>query len=151
MTCNIITYYAYLCINTIFCLYILRNIVEEYCASLLFALRFCKVGCQPGRSPPKGKMGSEICYCGDRLLQQWVKAKACGKNIEGFLWWLMVFRFRIPSTFVMDNMKQFDYKSFRKWCSDRIVHNFYSSPKLLQANGQVEATNKVIFKLIKKK
>ena len=50
-----------------------------------------------------------------------------------------------------DNGKQFDCDSFRKWCAKLHIRNYFSSSGHPQANGQVEATNKTIFKILKKK
>jgi transposase InsO family protein len=57
----------------------------------------------------------------------------------------------VPHTFVTDNEKQFDCEPFRKWCAELYIRNYFSSPRHPQANGQVEATNKTIFKILKKK
>lgn len=50
---------------------------------------------------------------------KWVEVEALetitSKNIEGFL------RFEILYNFVTKNGKQFNYKSFQKWCSDLVV------------------------------
>jgi transposase InsO family protein len=48
-------------------------------------------------------------------------------------------------------MKQFDCQPFQEWCLKLKIRNYYSSPGHLQANGQVEMTNKTIFKTRKKK
>ncbi|XP_059436632.1 uncharacterized protein LOC132169649 [Corylus avellana] len=45
----------------------------------------------------------------------------------------------------------FDCESFRNWCTGLHVRKYFSSPGHPQANGQVEATNKTIFKILKKK
>ena len=49
----------------------------------------------------------------------------------------------------MDNGKQFDNSAFRDFCSDLGIKNHYSSPAHLQANGQVEVTNRILLKIIK--
>ncbi|XP_059432543.1 uncharacterized protein LOC132165870 [Corylus avellana] len=46
---------------------------------------------------------------------------------------------------------QFDCESFRNWCAGLHVRQYFSSPGHPQANGQVEATNKTIFQILKKK
>ncbi|XP_059436627.1 uncharacterized protein LOC132169643 [Corylus avellana] len=73
------------------------------------------------------------------------------KNIEKFLWKSVICRYGIPHAFVTDNAKQFDCESFRDWCSGLHVRQYFSSPGHPQANGQVEATNKTIFMILKKK
>ena len=50
---------------------------------------------------------------------------------------------------VLDNGKQFDNSAFRDFCSDLGIKNHYSSPAHLQANGQVEVTNRILLKIIK--
>jgi hypothetical protein len=73
------------------------------------------------------------------------------KIIEHFLWKNIVCRYGVPHAFVTDNGKQFDYEPFRKWCAELHIRNYFSYPGHPQANGQVEATNKTIFKILKKK
>jgi transposase InsO family protein len=57
----------------------------------------------------------------------------------------------VPHAFVTDNGKQFNYDSFRKWCAELHIRNYLSSPGHPQANKQVKANNKTIFKILKKK
>jgi hypothetical protein len=73
------------------------------------------------------------------------------KTIQRFLWKSVVCRYGVPHAFVTDNGKQFDCEPFRKWCAELHIRNYFSSPGHPQANGQVKATNKTIFKLLKKK
>jgi transposase InsO family protein len=86
---------------------------------------------------------------------KWVEVEALihitSQNITRFLWRSVVCRYGLPHAFVTDNGKQFDCQAFRDWCEDLKVRNYFSSPGHLQANGQVEATNKTIFKMLKKK
>jgi transposase InsO family protein len=63
----------------------------------------------------------------------------------------VVTRFGIPHALVTDNRKQFDWQPFRNWCEKLKIRNFYSSPRHPQANGQVEITNKTLFRIIKNK
>jgi hypothetical protein len=73
------------------------------------------------------------------------------KTVQRFLWKNVVCRYGIPHAFVTDNGKQFDCEPFRKWCAELHIRNYFSSPGYPQANGQVEAINKTIFKILKKK
>jgi len=50
---------------------------------------------------------------------------------------------------VSDNDKQFDNSAFRDFCSELGIKNHYSSPAYLQANRQVEVTNRSLLKIIK--
>lgn len=60
-------------------------------------------------------------------------------------------RYRIPHTLITDNGKQFDNNNFREFCENlKIELKFYSLAHP-QANGQVEATNKTIKRMLKTK
>ena len=50
---------------------------------------------------------------------------------------------------VFDNEKQFYNSTFRDFCSELGIKNNYSLPTHLQANGQVEVTNRSLLKIIK--
>jgi transposase InsO family protein len=54
-----------------------------------------------------------------------------------------------PHTFVTDNGKQFDCNSFRKWCVELNIRNYFSMPMHPQENGQVEASNKTLMTIEK--
>ena len=73
------------------------------------------------------------------------------KSTEWFLWKNVICRYGIPYAFVIDNRKQFDCDSSWNQCIKPCIRNYFSSPGHPQANGQVEATNKTIFKILKKK
>ena len=70
------------------------------------------------------------------------------KNIRGFVWKAIICRFGIPRAFISDNRRQFDNSPFRKFCEELGIHNHYSSPGHLQANGQMEVTNRSLLKMI---
>ncbi len=86
---------------------------------------------------------------------KWVEVEALAKisigNIQNFLRKSVVCRYDIPHTFVIDNSKQFNCDSFRKWYAELYIWNYFSMPMLPQANGQVEATNKTPMTTLKKK
>jgi transposase InsO family protein len=70
---------------------------------------------------------------------KWVEVEALvnitTKSIERFLWKNVVCRYGIPHAFITDNGKQFDCGSFRKWCTELHIKNYFSSPDHAQANG----------------
>ena len=84
---------------------------------------------------------------------KWVEAEALAtitkRNIRSFVWRNIICRFRISRELVSDNEKQFDNSTFRDFCSELGIKNHYSSPTHPQANGQVEVTNRSLFKIIK--
>ncbi|XP_059428507.1 uncharacterized protein LOC132162267 [Corylus avellana] len=104
---------------------------------------------------PTGKGGVRFVVVAVDYFTKWAEAEALvnitAKNIEKFLWRSVICRYGIPHAFVTDNGKQFDCECFRSWCAGLHVRQYFSSPGHPQANGQVEATNKTIFKILKKK
>jgi transposase InsO family protein len=71
--------------------------------------------------------------------------------IKNFLWKMIICRFGIPYALVTDNGTQFDCKPFHHWCAELKIRHFFSSVYYPQSNGQVEATNKTLVKILKKK
>jgi ribonuclease HI len=104
---------------------------------------------------PRGKGGVRFAVVAVDYFTKWVEveplASITAKVIERFLWKNIVCRYGVPHALVTDNGKQFDCEPFRKWCTELHIKNYFSSPGHPQANGQVEATNKTIFKILKKK
>ena len=84
---------------------------------------------------------------------KWVEAEPLAtiteKSIRIFVWRNIICRYRIPRVLVSDNGKQFDNSTFKDFCSELGIKNHYSSPAHLQANGQVEVTNRTLLKIIK--
>ena len=48
-----------------------------------------------------------------------------------------------------ENGRQFDYTSFREFCDQLEIKNYYFSPSHPQANGQAEVANQSLLKIIK--
>jgi hypothetical protein len=71
--------------------------------------------------------------------------------IKNFLWKAIICRFGIPYALITDNGTQFDCKPFQEWCDELKIRHFFSSVYHPQSNGQVEATNKNLVKILKKK
>ena len=84
---------------------------------------------------------------------KWVKAETLAtimeKNVWNFVWKNIICRYDIPRVLVSENGKQFDNDAFRDFCSQLGIKNHYSSPADLQANKQVEVTNRFLLKIIK--
>ncbi|KAI5348488.1 hypothetical protein L3X38_001375 [Prunus dulcis] len=70
-------------------------------------------------------------------------------RIEDFIWTHICCRFGIPYAIITDNGKQFDSDLFRQFCSHLKINLFFASPAHPQSNGQVEAINKIIKKIMK--
>lgn len=63
----------------------------------------------------------------------------------------MVCWYDIPRVIIVDNGRQFDSDHYQDWCTELRIKAKYSSPGHLQANGQVEATNKTFVGILKKR
>ena len=86
---------------------------------------------------------------------KWVEAEPLSRiteaNTTSFIWRCIICRHGVPESIVTDNAKQFDNARLREICDQLKISKTYSSPRHPQANGQVEAVNKVIKENIKKK
>ena len=62
-----------------------------------------------------------------------------------------VYRFGIPQTITTDQGSMFTSGEFDEFATSMGIKMLNSSPYYAQANGQAEASNKVVIKLIKRK
>ena len=85
---------------------------------------------------------------------KWVEIEAYAnikdKDVSKFVWKNIIYRFGILQAIVADNWPQFDNIAFMTFCSKLKIKNLYSTPRHLQSNGQVEATNKTLLSALKK-
>jgi transposase InsO family protein len=86
---------------------------------------------------------------------KWVEAipmkSVTSKDIINFIKELVIHRFGIPQTITTDRGSVFISKEFRKFVDDMRIKLIRSSPYYAQTNGQAEASNQSIIKLIKRK
>ena len=86
---------------------------------------------------------------------KWVEAEVYAsikdKDITKFVWKNIVCRFEIPQTIIVDNGPQFNSATFRMFYEELRIKNLYSTPRYPQSNGQMEATNKTLLSLLKKR
>ena len=71
------------------------------------------------------------------------------KKTTDFVWRKLVYRYGIPYALIADNGRQFDNYNFRDFCQNLGIELKYCSPAHPQSNGQVEAANKIIKRLLK--
>ena len=62
----------------------------------------------------------------------------------------IIIRFRVPHRIISDNGTPFVNNSVRKMLEFYQVKHHFSSPYYPQGNGQAEATNKTLIKIISK-
>jgi hypothetical protein len=104
---------------------------------------------------PKGRGGASFAIVAIDYFTKWVEAEPLAKiteaNTSKFLWKNVICRFGIPYSIVSDNGKQFDNRKVRDLCEELGIKKHFSTPHHPQANGQVEAVNKTIKHILKKK
>jgi hypothetical protein len=104
---------------------------------------------------PSGKGNCRFLVVGVYYFTKWAEAgplmTITTGAIKNFIWKAIICRFKIPYALVTDNGTQFDCKPFQDWCAELKIRHFFSSVYYLQSNGQVEATNKTLVKILKKK
>jgi transposase InsO family protein len=85
---------------------------------------------------------------------KWVEAipmtYITGKQISKFILNYLICRYSIPQTIILDNGTPFKKQDVRELCKKFHIQHRFSTPYYPQRNGQAEATNKTILKILKK-
>ena len=86
---------------------------------------------------------------------KWAEAKELAEisttKVEKFVWENIICRFGVPQQIVTDNGTQFSSEQFQRFCTDLGIKKSFSAVDHPQANGQVEAINKIIKQNLKTK
>ncbi|KAK1627765.1 hypothetical protein QYE76_002080 [Lolium multiflorum] len=86
---------------------------------------------------------------------KWVEAvpmkSVASKDVINFVKEHVIHRFGVPQTITTDGGSVFISREFREFCEGMGIKLIRSSPYYAQANGQAEASNKSLIKLIKRK
>jgi hypothetical protein len=86
---------------------------------------------------------------------KWVEViplkKVTSENMVEFVKEHIIYRFGIPKTITTDQGTQFTSSEFRDFAESMRIKLLNSSPYYAQANGQAEASNKIMIKIIQKK
>ncbi|XP_021761159.1 uncharacterized protein LOC110725991 [Chenopodium quinoa] len=86
---------------------------------------------------------------------KWVEAEAVRgikwTDVSAFIWKSIIIRFGVPQSMVFDNGTQFETPQLKEWLEDQGIAYCFASVGRAQANGQVEAYNKLISNGIKRK
>ncbi|XP_065877541.1 uncharacterized protein [Euphorbia lathyris] len=79
---------------------------------------------------------------------KWIEAEAIAKitadNVIGFLKRAIIYRFRVPHSFITDNGRQFDCGQFRDFCAEWGIKGRYTSVAHPQSNGLTEVSNRTL-------
>ena len=85
---------------------------------------------------------------------KWAEAEAYvnikATSVVKFIKKNIIARFGIPKAFITDNGPQFISQQMNELCTKYNIELHHSTPYYPQANGQAEATNKTLLKIIKK-
>ena len=105
-------------------------------------------------NPPSSKGHQRVLAVTD-YFTKWVEAvpmrSVASKDVISFVKEHIIHRFGIPQTITTDGGSVFISEEFRKFADDMGFKLIRSSPYYAQANGQAEASNQSLIKLIKRK
>jgi hypothetical protein len=73
------------------------------------------------------------------------------REVISFVQEHIIYRFGVPQTLTTNQGPSFMSHQFREFTESMTIKLLNSSPYYVQANGQVEASNKVLIKIIKKR
>ncbi|KAL2475410.1 Pol polyprotein [Abeliophyllum distichum] len=112
---------------------------------------------QKGREDPSQREGVGIKFTivAVDYFTKWCEAEPLAKiteeNTWKFVWKNVIYHFGIPHSLVSDNSTQFTRKKFNSNCKNLGIQRDFSTSYYPQANGQVEAVNKIIKHTLKRK
>jgi ribonuclease HI len=105
-------------------------------------------------NPPSSKEHKFVLLVTD-YFTKWVEEiplkRVTLENIVEFVKEHIIYRFGIPQTITTDQGTQFTSSEFREFAESMGIKLLNSSPYYAQANGQAEASNKIMIKIIQKK
>ncbi|KAK1694107.1 hypothetical protein QYE76_010804 [Lolium multiflorum] len=108
-----------------------------------------------GKIHPASSKKHEFILAITDYFTKWVEAvpmkKVKSEDVIKFVKEHVIHRFGIPQTITTDGGSVFVSKEFRGFCDDMGIKLIRSSPYYAQANGQAEASNQSLIKLIKRK
>jgi hypothetical protein len=102
-------------------------------------------------NPPSSK-GHKFVLLATDYFTKWVETiplkKVTSENMVEFVKEHIIYRFGIPQTITADQGTQFTSSEFRDFAESMDIKLLNSSPYYAQANGQAEASNKIMIKII---
>jgi transposase InsO family protein len=90
-------------------------------------------------------------YYFTKLVEAILLKKVTSENMIEFVKEHIIYRFGIPQTITTDQGTQFAFSEFREFAESMRIKLLNSSPYYAQANGQVEASSKIMINIIQKK
>ncbi len=107
-----------------------------------------------GKIHPPSSKGHTFLVIATDYFTKWVEAiplkKVDQENIIHFIKEHIIFRFEIPESITTDQGTMFVGDKVQEFANNHGIKMINSNPYYPQADGQAEATNKVIIKILKK-
>jgi len=104
-------------------------------------------------NPPSSK-GHRFILAATDYFSKWAEAIALkevkAENVENFIRTNLIYRFGVPARIISDNGTNFKNRQIEKMCAKFKIKHHFSTGYNPSANGQAEAFNKVLCKLLKK-
>jgi hypothetical protein len=108
-----------------------------------------------GKINPPSSKGHQFILATTDYFTKWVEIVpmklVASKDVINFVKEHIIHRFGIPQTITTDGGSVFIPEEFRRFTTDMGIKLIRSSPYYAQANGQAEASNRSLIKLIKRK
>jgi hypothetical protein len=108
-----------------------------------------------GQINPSSSQGHKFVLLATDYFTKWVEAiplkKVTSEIMIEFVKEHIIYRFGIPQTITTDQGTQFTSSEFRDFAESMGIKLLNSSPHYAQANGQAEASNKIMIKITRKK
>jgi hypothetical protein len=108
-----------------------------------------------GKINPPSSKGHQFILAITDYLTKWVEAvpmkSVTSRDVINFVKEHVIHRFGVPQTITTDGGSVFISDEFKKFATDMGIKLIRSSPYYAQANGQAEASNQSLIKLIKRK
>ena len=105
-----------------------------------------------GQIHPSSSHGHKFIITATDYFTKWVEAVpltvASGKIVSMFILNYIIYRYGVPSTIITDNGEKFKNKDLKELCSKLKITKHCSSIYFPQGNGQAEASNKIILKIL---
>jgi hypothetical protein len=108
-----------------------------------------------GEIHPRSSKGHPLILVATDYFTKWTEAvplrNMTHREVISFVQKYIIYRFRVPQSLTTDQGPSFMSHQFREFTDSMKIKLMNSSPHYAQANGQVEASNKVLIKIIKKR
>ncbi|GLJ43441.1 hypothetical protein SUGI_0902990 [Cryptomeria japonica] len=116
---------------------------------------FCQWGLDLiGKIHPPSSNGHKFIITAIEYFTKWIEAvpltQVTRKQIATFILNYIICRYGIPVSIIIDNGHPFKNKDVRELCDRFHISHCFSTPYYPQGNGQGEASNKTILKILKK-